>query len=34
VLPASATNASLRWMVTALHGDGHEVHSRVERVGQ
>ena len=22
----------LRWMVTALHGDGHEVHSRAERV--
>jgi len=34
VLPVSAANASLRWMVTALHGDGHEVHSRVERVGK
>jgi hypothetical protein len=35
VLPATA-NASngeqLRWMVTALHGDGHEVQSRAERV--
>jgi hypothetical protein len=35
VLPATNSNAStesLRWMVTALHGDGHEVHSRAERV--
>lgn len=35
VLPA-AENArreeQLRWMVTALHGDGHEVHSPAERV--
>lgn len=33
VLPAGAVNQQLRWMVTALHGDGHEVHSRAERVG-
>jgi hypothetical protein len=30
---ASAGDAEqLRWMVTALHGDGHEVRSRAERV--
>lgn len=35
VLPAAASAGSgeqLRWMVTALHGDGHEVHSPAERV--
>jgi hypothetical protein len=32
VLPATGTTDDLRWMVTALHGDGHEVHSRAERV--
>jgi len=37
VLPASAGAAGgeqLRWMVTALHGDGHEVHSRAEQVAR
>ena len=35
VLPAGKARPeeALRWMVTALHGDGHEVHSRAERVG-
>ena len=35
VLPATTASDSreaLRWMVTALHGDGHEVQSRAERV--
>lgn len=35
VLPAAASagNAEpLRWMVTALHGDGYEIRSRAERV--
>lgn len=32
VLPAAEVSDQLRWMVTALHGDGHEVHSRAERV--
>ena len=35
VLPATADSSGgepLRWMVTALHGDGHEVQSRAERV--
>jgi len=32
VLPAVDASAQLRWMVTALHGDGHEVRSRAERV--
>jgi hypothetical protein len=35
VLPAAAGAGDaeqLRWMVTALHGDGHEVRSRAERV--
>lgn len=34
VLPAAETSPELRWMVTALHGDGHEVRSRAERVGR
>jgi hypothetical protein len=37
VLPAATDNAheeQLRWMVTALHGDGHEVHSRAEQVAR
>jgi len=32
VLPASEVSDQLRWMVTALHGDGHEIRSRAERV--
>lgn len=35
LLPAAATagrEEQLRWMVTALHGDGHEVHSPAERI--
>lgn len=32
VLPAAEASPELRWMVTALHGDGHEVRSRAERV--
>ena len=35
VLPAGESaphRGQLRWMVTALHGDGHEVHSPAERV--
>lgn len=32
VLPAADVNGEMRWMVTALHGDGHEVHSRAERI--
>jgi hypothetical protein len=32
VLPAPEVGDQLRWMVTALHGDGHEVHSAAERV--
>jgi hypothetical protein len=32
VLPAPEVSDQLRWMVTALHGDGHEVRSPAERV--
>jgi hypothetical protein len=32
VLPAPEVSSQLRWMVTALHGDGHEVRSPAERV--
>jgi hypothetical protein len=32
VLPAPEVGDQLRWMVTALHGDGHEVRSPAERV--
>ncbi len=32
VLPAADRSAELRWMVTALHADGHEVRSRAERI--
>jgi hypothetical protein len=32
VLPAPEVSGQLRWMVTALHGDGHEVRSPAMRV--